>query len=61
MTDEGFTVFNNRELKLLKTYMGHHGWKDLMVGMSCETEEQLHNKFKMTDIEINMFRSKLGI
>ena len=26
MTDEGFTVFNNRELKLLKAYMGHHGW-----------------------------------
>ena len=41
--------------------MGHHGWKDLMVGMSCETEEQLHNKFKMTDIEINVFRGKLGI
>ena len=28
---EDFITLNKRELKLLKAYMGHHGWNDLLV------------------------------
>ena len=73
MTDEGFTVFNDRELKLLKAYMSHHSWNDLLV--TYPNEDRLYNEtaeapkkygglrpaFKMSDTEIDVFRSKLGI
>ena len=42
MTDEGFTVFNNRELKLLKAYMSHHSWNDLLV--TYPNEDRLYNE-----------------
>ena len=73
MTDEGFTVFNDRELKLLKLYMGHHGWNDLitafpnddpMYSKDAEAPKKygrLRKMFKMSDTEIDVFRSKLGI
>ena len=30
MESDGITL-NKRELRLLKEYMGHHGWNDLLV------------------------------
>lgn len=73
MTDEGFTVFNDRELKLLKLYMGHHSWNDLitafpnddpMYSKDAEAPKKygrLRKMCKMSDTEIDVFRSKLGI
>ena len=72
MSDD-FITLNNRELKLLKAYMSHHGWNDLLVtypnkdGLYTKDAEQvkkyggLRPKFEMTDNEINTFRNKLGI
>ena len=54
MTDEGFTVFNDRELKLLKLYMGHHGWpKDNLtfartVEYKCNLLDSSGNEGKKT-------------
>ena len=66
-------TLNNRELRLLKEYMGHHGWNDLLV--SHPNTDTLYNlnadavkrygglrpKFKMTSGEIDNFRKKIGI
>ena len=38
---EDFITLNKRELKLLKAYMGHHGWIDLLV--SYPNEDTLYN------------------
>ena len=46
---EDFITLNKRELKLLKAYMGHHGWNGLRL------------KNKMTACEIDTFRNKIGI
>ena len=70
---EDFITLNKRELKLLKAYMGHHGWNDLLV--SYPNEDTLYNddapaikkygglraKFEMTASEIDTFRNKIGI
>ena len=70
---EDFITLNKRELKLLKTYMGHHGWNDLLV--TYPNEDTLYNdnalaikkygglrtKFEMTASEIDTFRNKIGI
>lgn len=70
---EDFITLNKRELKLLKDYMGHHGWADLIVsypeksnlydGYSVTLKKYggLRERFKMTSDEIDTFRSKLGI
>ena len=66
-------TLNNRELRLLKEYMGHHGWNDLLV--SHPNTDTLYNlnadavkrygglrpKFKMTSGETDNFRKKIGI
>ena len=70
---EDFVTLNKRELKLLKAYMGHHGWNDLLV--SYPNEDTLYNndavaikkygglrpKFEMTASGIDTLRNKLGI
>ena len=70
---EDFITLNKRELKLLKAYMGHHGWSDLLV--TYPNQDTLYNndavaikkygglrpKFKMTASEIATFRNKIGI
>ena len=70
---EDFITLNKRELKLLKAYMGHHGWNYLRV--SYPNEDTLYNdnalaikkygglrtKFEMTASEIDTFRNKIGI
>ena len=70
---EDFITLNKRELKLLKAYMGHHGWSDLLV--TYPNEDTLYNddalaikkygglrtKFEMTASEIATFRNKIGI
>ena len=70
---EDFITLNKRELKLLKAYMGHHGWSDLLV--TYPNEDTLYNddalaikkygglrpKFEMTASEIDTFRNKIGI
>jgi len=70
---EDFITLNKRELKLLKAYMGHHGWNDLLV--TYPNEDRLYNddaqaikkygglrpKFGMTASEIDTFRNKIGI
>ena len=70
---EDFITLNKRELKLLKAYMSHHGWRDLLVTYPNEdtlyTDDAvaikkyggLRPKFKMTASEIDTFRNKLGI
>jgi hypothetical protein len=70
---EDFITLNNRELKLLKVYMGHHSWNDLLVtypnqdriytNSSEEVKKYggLRPKFNMTASEIDTFRSKVGI
>ena len=70
---EDFITLNKRELKLLKAYMGHHGWSDLLV--TYPNEDTLYNdnalaikkygglrtKFEMTASEIDTLRNKIGI
>ena len=72
MESSGITL-NKRELRLLKEYMGHHGWNDLLV--SHPNDDPLYKpnadiikqygglrpKFKMTYEEIDNFRRKLNI
>ena len=70
---EDFITLNKRELKLLKAYMSHHGWRDLLVTYPNEdtlyTDDAvaikkyggLRPKFKMTASEIDTFRNKIGI
>ena len=72
MESSGITL-NKRELRLLKEYMGHHGWNDLLV--SYPNSDPLYKpdasmikrygglrpKFKMTYEEIDRFRNKLSI
>ena len=70
---EDFITLNKRELKLLKAYMGHHGWNDLLVtypnedrlyvddSESVKKYGGLRPKFKMTASEIDTFRNKIGI
>ena len=70
---EDFITLNKRELKLLKAYMGHHGWNDLLVtypnedslyaddAIAIKKYGGLRPKFKMTAIEIDTFRNKIGI
>jgi hypothetical protein len=72
MESDGITL-NKRELRLLKEYMGHHGWNDLLV--SYPNSDPLYKpdasmikrygglrpKFKMTYEEIDKFRNKLSI
>ena len=38
---EDFITLNKRELKLLKAYMGHHGWNDLLV--TYPNQDTLYN------------------
>jgi len=66
-------TLNKRELRLLKEYMSHHGWNDLLV--SHPNKDPLYKpdadmikrygglrpKYKMTDEEIDRFRKKIGI
>ena len=70
--EEGITL-NKRELRLLKAYMGHHGWRDLLV--TYPNKDTLYNEtspalekygglrpiFNMSDSEIDNFRRKLGV
>ena len=70
---EDFITLNKRELKLLKAFMGHHVWNDLLV--TYPNEDTLYNdnalaikkygglrtKFEMTASEIDTFRNKIGI
>ena len=70
---EDFITLNKRELKLLKAFIGHHGWNDLLV--TYPNEDTLYNadaparkkygglrtKFEMTASEIDTFRNKIGI
>ena len=70
---EDFITLNKRELKLLKAYMGHHGWNDLLVTYPNEDNIYaddaeavkkyggLRPKFKMMASEIDTFRNKIGI
>ena len=70
---EDFITLNKRELKLLKAYMGHHGWNDLLVtypnqdtlynndAVAIKKYGGLRTKFKMTASEIDTFRNKIGI
>ncbi len=72
MESNGITL-NKRELRLLKEYMGHHGWNDLLV--SHPNNDSLYQpdtdmikrygglrpKFKMTAEEIDRFRKKISI
>ena len=72
MESDGISL-NKRELRLLKEYMGHHGWNDLLV--SHPNDDPLYKpnadiikqygglrpKFKMTYEEIDNFRRKLNI
>ena len=70
---EDFITLNKRELKLLKVYMGHHSWNDLLVtypnqdriyiNSSEEVKKYggLRPKFNMTASEIDTFRDKVGI
>ena len=72
MESDGITL-NKRELRLLKEYMGHHGWNDLLVShpnsdplykpnaAMIKRYGGLRPKFKMTYEEIDRFRNKLGI
>ena len=72
MESDGITL-NKRELRLLKEYMGHHGWNDLLVShpnndplykpnaAMIKLYGGLRPKFKMTYEEIDRFRNKLGI
>jgi hypothetical protein len=68
----GITL-NKRELRLLKEYMSHHGWNDLLVShpnndplykpnaAMIKRYGGLRPKFKMTYEEIDSFRKKIGI
>ena len=70
---EDFITLNKRELKLLKAYMGHHGWNDLLVtypnedslyaddAQAIKKYGGLRRKFEMTASEIDTFRNKIGI
>ncbi len=70
---EDFITLNKRELKLLKAYMSHHGWNDLLVTFPNEDKLYakdaegvkkyggLRPKFNMTVSEIDTFRNKIGI
>ena len=70
---EDFITLNKRELKLLKAYMGHHGWNDLLVtypnedslyaddAQAVKKYGGLRLKFEMTASEIDTFRNKIGI
>ena len=72
MESNGITL-NKRELRLLKEYMGHHGWNDLLVShpnsdplyqpdaAMIKRYGGLRPKFKMTAEEIDRFRKKLSI
>ena len=71
--EKGGITLNKRELRLLKEYMGHHGWNDLLVShpnndplyqpdaAMIKRYGGLRPKFKMTDKEIDNFRRKLNI
>tara|TARA_R100000963_G_C4598585_1_gene73169 strand:- start:289 stop:498 length:210 start_codon:yes stop_codon:yes gene_type:complete len=66
-------TLNDRELKLLKAYMGHHGWSDLLVtypnrdnlcnkdSSSVKLYGGLRPKFRMTANEIETFRKKVDV
>ena len=66
-------TLNKRELKLLKAYMGHHGWRDLLVTYpnkdtlyrdDAEAPQKyggLRPIFKMSAGELDAFRKKLDI
>jgi hypothetical protein len=70
--EESITL-NKRELKLLKAYMGFHGWRDMLV--TYPNKDPLYVKdahmvkeygglrpvFKMSREEIDEFRRKLNI
>ena len=68
-----YITLDKREQRLLKAYMTHHSWSDLLITYSNDTpflkkdSEQVKNygslreKFKMTASEIDTFRSKIGI
>ena len=70
---EDIITLNTRELKLLKAYMGHHGWNDLLVtypnedslyaddAQAIKKYGGLRPKFNMTASEIDTFRNKIGI
>ena len=72
MESDGISL-NKRELRLIKEYMGHHGWNDLLVShpnndplyqpdaAMIKRYGGLRPKFKMTDGEIDRFRRKLSI
>jgi len=49
-------TLNKREIRLLKQFMTHHGWRDLAI-----TYPDLSESFKMSDEEIQEFKTKLGI
>ena len=66
-------TLNKRELRLLKEYMSHHGWNDLLVShpnkdpLYKRTADMIRRygglrpKYKMTYEEIDRFRKKIGI
>ena len=66
-------TLNKRELKLRKAYMGHHGWRDLLVTYPnkdtlCRDDAEASKKygglrpiFKMSAGELDAFRKKLDI
>ena len=66
-------TLNKRELRLLKEYMSHHGWNDLLVSHPNKVSLYqpdadmikryggLRPKYKMTYEEIDRFRKKIGI
>ena len=70
---EDFITLNKRELKLLKAYMGHHVWSELLVtypneytlyaddAVALKKYGGLRPKIKMTASEIDTFRNKIGI
>ena len=72
MLEKNITL-NDRELKLLKAYMGHHGWEDLLVtypnkdrlckqgSSTVKLYGGLRPRFKMTANEIDIFRKKIEI
>ncbi len=73
MSGEDFITLNKREQRLLKEYMSHHSWNDLLVSYPNEDKTYhpdsdtvrkyggIRERFKMTISEIDEFRSKLKI
>ena len=73
MSGEDFITLNKREQRLLKEYMSHHGWNDLLVTYpnkdktyraDSDTVKKyggIRERFKMSISEIDEFRSKMKI